>query len=82
MTGHGFRAVTQTALEEHSPFRPDAIERQMSHREKNDVRAAYNRAEYLDERRELMQWWADHLDRLRGGNVIPMRARETSQPAT
>jgi len=71
MTGHGFRSVASTILNEESHFRPDAIERQLAHCERNSVRGAYNRAEYLEERRELMQWWADHIDHLRGGNVIP-----------
>jgi integrase len=46
-------------------WNPDAIERQLAHCERNAVRGAYNRAEYLPERREMMQWWADHLDELR-----------------
>lgn len=64
MTGHGFRAVASTVLNE-SGFNPDVIERQLAHREQNTVRAAYNRAEYLDDRRKLMQWYADHLDAVR-----------------
>jgi len=46
-------------------FRGDVIERQLSHTEKNKVRAAYNQAEHLEERREMMQAWADYLDKLR-----------------
>lgn len=61
VVGHGFRALFSTVLNEQG-FNPDAIERQLAHAERNKIRAAYNRAEYLDERRELMQWWADWLD--------------------
>jgi integrase len=62
-TGHGFRSTASTILNEHG-FRPDVIERQLAHSERNSVRAAYNHAQYLPERREMMQWWADHLDGL------------------
>lgn len=61
-TGHGFRSTASTILNEQG-FRPDVIERQLAHTEKNSVRAAYNHAQYLPERREMMQWWADYLDR-------------------
>ena len=60
-TGHGFRSTASTILNEHG-FRPDVIERQLAHSERNNVRAAYNHAEYLAERRQMMQWWADYLD--------------------
>ena len=60
-TVHGFRALASTALNEMG-FRPDVIERQLAHQEQNAVRAAYNRAEYLNERRSMMKHWADHLD--------------------
>ena len=56
VTGHGFRAVASTILNEHG-FRPDVIERQLAHCERNAVRGAYNRAEYLKERKRMMQWW-------------------------
>ena len=62
-TVHGFRATASTILNEKG-FRSDVIELLLAHVEKNQVRAAYNRAEYLDERRETLQWWADHLDEL------------------
>ena len=61
MTVHGFRALASSVLNEHSPFSKDAIERQLAHKETDQVRAAYNRAEYLPERRRLMQWWSDWL---------------------
>ena len=74
MTGHGFRAVASTVLNESARFRPDVIERQLAHCERNDVRGAYNRAEYLDGRRKMMQWYADKLDELaRGGDVVPFK---------
>ena len=72
-TAHGFRATASTVLNE-TGFRPEVIERQLAHAERNKVRAAYNRSQYLAARREMMQWWADHLDTLReGGNVVPGR---------
>jgi integrase len=60
-TGHGFRSTASTILNENG-FRADVIERQLAHSERNNVRAAYNHAQYLPERRQMMQWWADYLD--------------------
>ena len=60
-TGHGFRSTASTVLNEHE-FRPDVIERQLAHGDRNRVRATYNHAQYLSERRKMMQWWADYLD--------------------
>ncbi len=72
MTGHGFRAVASTILNE-TGFKPDVIERQLAHCERNEVRGAYNRAEYLPERKKMMQHWADYLDSIEGGaKVIPL----------
>jgi integrase len=65
MTPHGFRHMASTLLNENG-FNRDWIERQLAHVEGNSVRAAYNYAEYLPERRQMMQWFADYLDRLRG----------------
>jgi integrase len=62
-TGHGFRSTASTILNEHD-FRADVIERQLAHSERNSVRAAYNHAQYLPERRKMMQWWADYLDKV------------------
>jgi integrase len=62
-TGHGFRSTASTILNEHG-FQPDVIERQLAHTERNSVRAAYNHAQYLPERRKMMQWWADFLDEM------------------
>ena len=76
MTGHGFRAMASTLLNEQGWDR-DAIERQLAHAERNKVRAAYNFAEMLPERRKMMQAWADYLDQLRSGaRVISFRAAE------
>ncbi len=74
MTGHGFRAVASTILNEQG-WRPDVIERQLAHAERNEVRGAYNRAEYLPERIKLMQAWADYVDAVeQGAKVLPFRA--------
>lgn len=64
MTGHGFRAVASTRLNEMG-WPPDVIERQLAHAERDKVRAVYNRAQYLPERRKMMQAWADYLGSLR-----------------
>lgn len=75
MTGHGFRAVASTLLNEMG-FRPDVIEKQLAHKERNETRAAYHRSQYLAERREMMQSWANYLDALReGAEVIPLHMR-------
>ena len=63
-TGHGFRSMASTLLNEQG-FAPDVIELQLAHSERNKVRAAYNKAQRLPERRILMQAWADYLDELR-----------------
>lgn len=74
MTGHGFRGVASTLLHELG-FRHELIEIQLAHQERNQVSAAYNWAQYLPQRRKMMQAWADHLDALRkGAKVLPIRA--------
>jgi len=65
ITGHGFRSMASTILNEKG-YNRDWIERQLAHVEQNNVRAAYNYAEYLPERRKMMQDWADFLDSIRG----------------
>lgn len=72
MTPHGFRSMASTLLNENG-FNRDHIERQLAHIEGNQVRAAYNYAEYLPERRMMMQWYADYLDSLREGTEKPDR---------
>jgi integrase len=69
MTGHGFRSLASTLLNELG-FNRDWIERQLAHAERNSIRAAYNYAEYLPERREMMQAWADYLDGLKSGTKV------------
>jgi integrase len=76
-TVHGFRAMASTALNEMG-FRPDVIERQLAHQERSAVRAAYNRAEYLGERRAMMNRWAAYLDALVGKNVVSLETRTFS----
>lgn len=72
MTVHGFRAMASTLLNEQG-WASDVIERQLAHAPRNKVRAAYNRAEHLPERRRMMQAWADYLDGLKaGGKIIPI----------
>ncbi len=63
MTVHGFRAIASTILNEHG-FRADVIERQLAHTEANQVRRAYNRAQYMDERTQMMAWWGDYLEKI------------------
>ena len=73
MSWHGFRAMASTLLNELG-FPPDVIELQLAHQERNEVRAAYNRAQRVEERRKMMQTWADYLDGLRAGaNVVAFR---------
>ena len=72
MTGHGFRSMASTNLYELG-WRSELVEMQLAHKDPNAVRAAYNHATYLNERKKLMQAWADYLDSLReGGKIIPM----------
>ncbi len=69
MTAHGFRSMASTLLNEQG-WNRDAIERQLAHAERNSVRAAYNYAEFLPERKKMMQAWADYLDELVAGAKI------------
>jgi len=75
MVGHGFRAMASTCLNEQG-WHPDMIELQLAHKERNKVRAAYNRAQRLHERRKMMQHWSDYLDQLKaqanGSNVMKL----------
>ena len=75
MSGHGFRAVASTILNESGKWNADAIEAQLAHVENDAVRRAYHRADYWSERVSMMNFWAYYLDELRaGGKVIPLRA--------
>jgi integrase len=73
MSGHGFRAMARTVLDEVLHFRPDYIEHQLAHAVKDPNGRAYNRTAHLAERRKMMAGWGDYLDTLKaGGNVVPM----------
>lgn len=70
--GHGFRTMACSALIESGLWSRDAVERQMSHQERNSVRAAYiHKAEHLEERKLMLQWWADYLDANRKEHITP-----------
>ena len=74
MSGHGFRAMASTLLHEQG-WPSDAIERQLAHAERNSVRAAYNYAEFMPERKKMMQAWADYLEGIKAGTkIIPIRS--------
>lgn len=77
VVGHGFRSMFSTVLNE-AGFNRDAIERQLAHKERNKVRAAYNRAEYWEVRGPMMQWWANFLDKAREANPVLERERSPS----
>jgi integrase len=93
MTGQGFRTLASTLLNEQG-WDPDVVERQLAHNEEDEVRGAYNHAEYLRVRRKMMQVWADYLEELRAGRVRlpdeylesvsdePMRGRSASERRT
>lgn len=74
MTTHGFRAMACSLLNESGQWNPDAIERQLGHCDANEVRRAYARAQYWDERVAMMQWWSDRLDALRAAARRRQRA--------
>jgi len=76
-TAHGFRALFSTVANEAGQD-PDVIERQLAHAERNEVRAAYHRAAYVEARTRLMQWWADLLDGRRTGKVVAFRGRASA----
>ena len=75
MTAHGFRAMARTILVEKLNVHPDVIEAQLAHNKSGPLGAAYDRAEFMEQRRTMMQTWADYLDRLRAGaDVIEFKA--------
>ena len=79
MSGHGFRAMARTILDEVLHVRPDFIEHQLAHAVRDPNGRAYNRTAHLAERREMMQQWAEYLDELKaGGTVIPTNRRAGS----
>lgn len=78
LTVHGMRGTASTILNENG-FNPDAIELQQSKQDSNKVRASYNHAHYLDERRQMMQWWADYLDDIeQNGTVVVGKFEKTA----
>ena len=70
MTGHGFRAMARTILDEVLHVRPDYIEHQLAHAVKDPNGRAYNRTAHLEERKKMMQLWSDYLDELKAGAKI------------
>ena len=77
MSGHGFRAMARTILDEILQVRPDYIEHQLAHAVRDPNGRAYNRTAHLNERRKMMQTWADYLEGLKAGaKVLPFRAKE------
>jgi integrase len=75
MTAHGFRAMARTIMDEVLGERVDFIEHQLAHAVKDPNGRAYNRTAHLPARREMMQRWADYLDKLReGATILPLRA--------
>jgi integrase len=74
ITGHGFRAMARTILHEELHQKPEVIEHQLAHKVSDALGTAYNRTQFLKERRAMMQGWADYLDKLKvGADVIPLR---------
>ena len=79
MSGHGFRAMARTILDEVLGFRPDYIEHQLAHTVRDPNGRAYNRTAHLPERRKMMQAWADYLDKLKAGaKVIPLHENRSA----
>lgn len=76
MTGHGFRSMASTILHEQG-WSHDAIERQLAHSDRNKVSSAYNYAEHMPLRKQMMQHWADYLDSLRAGTKVALTGRVT-----
>jgi integrase len=77
MSGHGFRAMARTILDEVLQVRPDFIEHQLAHAVRDPNGRAYNRTSHLSERKKMMQTWADYLDGLKAGaKVIPFKKAE------
>lgn len=75
VTGHGFRATARTMLHERLGFSPDVIEAQLAHSVRDSLGRAYNRTEFVEQRREMLQAWADYLDQLRLGEVVARRSK-------
>ncbi|WP_410315603.1 tyrosine-type recombinase/integrase, partial [Klebsiella pneumoniae] len=69
VTGHGFRSTFSTLSNESGKWRPDVIEAALAHESDNKVRKIYQRSDFFDDRRPMMQWWADECDRLRTAKI-------------
>ncbi|MCT6953299.1 tyrosine-type recombinase/integrase, partial [Salmonella enterica] len=69
LVSHGLRSIASTALNEQG-FPPDVIEAALAHVDKNEVRRAYNRSDYLEPRRPMMQWWADFIEAADAGSIL------------
>lgn len=78
LVAHGMRALASTTLNEQG-FDPDVIESALSHVDKNEVRRAYNRAEYLERRRTLMCWWSEHIENAATGNMSLANSKQNLQ---
>lgn len=70
MTGHGFRALAMSTIKEHLGYRHEVVDRQLAHAQKDKVASAYDRAQFLTERKVMMQHWADYLNLMASGNVV------------
>lgn len=79
-TVHGFRGTASTILNEHG-FNRDWIERQLAHADRDDVRSAYNSAEWLSDRRRMLEWWSNYLDAAEAGNNVDERDGERDEDA-
>lgn len=69
LVSHGLRSIASTSLNEQG-FPPDVIEAALAHVDKNEVRRAYNRSDYLEQRRPMMQWWADFVSKADSGSIV------------
>lgn len=75
MTTHGFRALAMTTLKEKLGYRHETVDRQLAHAQQDKIASAYDRAQFLEERKKMMQHWADYLDEIKaGGKVLPFKA--------
>jgi integrase len=72
MTGHGFRALAMTTLKERLGYRHEVVDRQLAHAQKDKLESAYDRAKFLEERREMMQCWADYIDQVAARALLEM----------
>ena len=83
VTGHGFRATARTMLHERLGFDPHIIEAQLAHSVRDSLGRAYNRTEFVEQRRKMLQAWADYLDKLRrGGDVVTLRKVKKEKPTS